>query len=121
MARRTITVLTDDLDGRELKDGQGQTVPFSVGGTQYEIDLSDKNLGKFYDALKPYTEVARRVGGPRTTGPRRPSPDQSRPAESAAAVDNKAVRAWAASNGVEVSTRGRIPAEVVEQYRAAGN
>jgi hypothetical protein len=36
-------------------------------------------------------------------------------------VDSKAVRAWAASNGVELSERGRIPGAVIEQFRAAGN
>ena len=33
----------------------------------------------------------------------------------------KAVRAWAASNKIEIPARGRIPAAVIEQYRAAGN
>jgi hypothetical protein len=33
--------------------------------------------------------------------------------------DAKAVRAWAAENGVEVPARGKLPAEVVEQYVAA--
>jgi uncharacterized protein (DUF4415 family) len=31
------------------------------------------------------------------------------------------VRAWAAGQGIEVSARGRIKADVVEQFRAAGN
>jgi hypothetical protein len=29
------------------------------------------------------------------------------------------VRAWAKSQGIQVSERGRIPASVVEQYEAA--
>ncbi len=32
-----------------------------------------------------------------------------------------AVRVWAAGQGIEVNTRGRIKADVVEQFRAAGN
>ena len=36
-------------------------------------------------------------------------------------VDNAAVRAWAAANGVMVSPRGRIKDDVIEAYRAAGN
>jgi hypothetical protein len=36
-------------------------------------------------------------------------------------VDNQAVRTRAASNGIELSPRGRIPADVIEKYRAAGN
>jgi hypothetical protein len=37
-----------------------------------------------------------------------------------AGVDTAAVRARAASNGIEVSARGRLPKDVVERYRAAG-
>ena len=36
-------------------------------------------------------------------------------------VDTGAVRAWAAANGLTVSPRGRIKAEVLQAYRAAGN
>src|SRR3712207_2010993 len=36
-------------------------------------------------------------------------------------VDTKAVRKWAGANGIELSTRGRVPTEVIEKYRAAGN
>jgi hypothetical protein len=35
--------------------------------------------------------------------------------------DLKAVRAWAASNKIELSSRGRIPRTVIDQYHAAGN
>lgn len=33
--------------------------------------------------------------------------------------DAKQVRAWAAAQGIEVPARGKLPAEVVEQYQAA--
>ena len=36
-------------------------------------------------------------------------------------TDSQAVRKWAQANGIEVSARGRIPTEIVERYRAAGN
>jgi hypothetical protein len=35
--------------------------------------------------------------------------------------DIAALRAWAASNGISVPTRGRIPADIVKQYKEAGN
>jgi hypothetical protein len=38
-----------------------------------------------------------------------------------AGIDTAAVRAWAASNGIELSARGRLPKGVVQQYRDAGN
>ena len=115
MAQRTMVVMVDDLDGTEIKDGAGQTVTFSIGRTRYELDLRDDNVGKFYDALKPYTEVARKLGG---------RGDQSTGTGNGRSRDHgdpRDVRAWAASNGIEVSSRGRIPSDVVEQYRAAGN
>jgi hypothetical protein len=31
------------------------------------------------------------------------------------------VRKWAEANGIDVNTRGRVPTEVVERYKAAGN
>jgi hypothetical protein len=37
------------------------------------------------------------------------------------ACPRRAVRAWASSNRIELSTRGRIPADAIDQYRAAGN
>ncbi|WP_456320012.1 Lsr2 family DNA-binding protein [Phytohabitans suffuscus] len=33
--------------------------------------------------------------------------------------ENKAIREWAAKQGKELSERGRIPAAIVEEYRAA--
>jgi hypothetical protein len=36
-------------------------------------------------------------------------------------VDNTAIRVWAQANGIELSKRGRIPADVVNQFKAAGN
>jgi len=62
--------------------------------------------------LDTYMHAGRKVGGMRRRR-RGPSP--------VADVDPKAVRAWAAAKGYEVSNRGRIPAAVVEAYRAAGN
>ena len=40
VASRTITTLTDDIDGGDADE----TVTFAFKGTQYEIDLSKKNL-----------------------------------------------------------------------------
>jgi hypothetical protein len=35
-------------------------------------------------------------------------------------LSDKNARTWATSNGIEVPARGRIPAEVIDQYKAAG-
>jgi hypothetical protein len=113
MAKRTIHMLVDDLDGGEAEE----TVKFAIDGTQYEIDLSKKNVEKMRDALAPYlaagTKVGRagsipaRVGLPRGRG--------------GAAVDrdqNRAIREWAQAKGIAVSDRGRIKQEIVDRYHA---
>src|SRR4051794_30215980 len=113
MAQRTQVVLIDDLDGTEIEEG-GQSLSFSFNGTDYSIDLSEANAEKFEQVLTPYIDSAQRVGG------RRSSRSSAAP-KNTSAVDSKAVRAWAASNGIELSSRGRIPADVVAKYEAAGN
>ncbi len=109
MARRTQVVLIDDIDGQEL-DGNARSLTFSFAGVDYSIDLSEKNKRKFEKALEPYIAAAQRIGGGR-----------GRKSASATGLDLKAVRAWAASNGIQVSGRGRVPASVIEQFKAAGN
>jgi len=110
VAQRTQVVLIDDIDGKEIATG-GQSVSFSLNGATWEIDLSEKNAKRLNEALKPFMSAGRKVGG---RGSRRS-------AATIAQIDTKAVRAWAASRGIEVSARGRIPADVVDRYRAAGN
>ena len=109
MAQKTIVKLTDDLDGEPASE----TVRFALDGVSFEIDLSTRNAEALRRTLEPWTGAARKVGA---GGLRRP-----RPVVTPVGVDTRAVRAWARSNGVELSSRGRIPADVVERYRAAGN
>lgn len=109
MTQKTITRLIDDLDGSELKDGQGKTVQFGLDGQNYEIDLSNKNAERLRKALAKYVSAGRQIQRRRTT----------RQAETP--VDNRAVRAWASANRIQVSARGRIPAAVVQRFRDAGN
>ena len=60
MASKTITRLTDDLDGSTDE----RTVSFGWDGGQYEIDLSKKNIATFEKALAPYVEAARGIRTP---------------------------------------------------------
>lgn len=114
MATKHITQLTDDIDGTVLEQDEGKQITFSVEGRAYEIDLSDKNADKFYKALTPYVDAARSVKtGASTRG------GQSVRAKSD--LDLGAIRKWARANGHTVSDRGRVPATVVEAYKAATN
>jgi hypothetical protein len=108
VATRTQVIKIDDIDGREL-DGDGNTIAFAVRGVEYKIDLSDKNMERFDKALEPYVSAAQKLGGRRSGR------------SAASGVDSRAVRKWAESRGIALSRRGRIPASVVEEYRAAGN
>jgi Lsr2 len=103
--QKTIVQLVDDTDGSEASE----TLALGFEGATYELDLSDKNAKKLRDQLAPWVAAARKTGGTR------------RPSKSGGHVDLRAVRAWAASNKIEVSNRGRVSASVIEQYKAAGN
>ena len=121
MARTTIVQLIDDIDGSEAH----QTVEFAYRGKSYRLDLNDKNASELDDVLSPYIAAAENAGGVQSSrGGRRSSRSGgSRPRPSgdgtSSAPDPKDVRAWAEANGVQVSARGRIPASVREQYKAA--
>ena len=104
MARKEVVELTDDLD----QSPASQTIHFGVEGVEYEIDLSEKNAKKFTAALAPYVTNGRRVGGRKRGAGRRPG--------SIAGVDPKVVRQWANEQGIAISSRGRIPGEIVDRY-----
>ena len=106
MSSKVIVILEDDVDGGKADE----TVEFGLDGAAYAIDLSDANAKKLRGALDGYVSKARKVSGKRSTN-----------RKSGSEIDNKAVRRWAQANGVEVSERGRISADVVSQFRAAGN
>lgn len=108
MATQTIVRLVDDTDGSEASE----TLSFGIDGSTYELDLSEANARKLRDALEPWVKAARKTGGRRR---------RSRNGHSNGTADLKAVRAWAAANKIELSSRGRIPKSVIEQYHAAGN
>jgi hypothetical protein len=122
VAQRTIVQLTDDLDGKAIPDGQGETIRFSLDQIAYEIDLNDKNAQTLRDTVGKYVAAARRVGSSSSSGGRGPgarrgtgrsgnSPDRD--------YDPKAVRAWAEAQGIEVSQRGRVPADLIAKFQAA--
>lgn len=105
MAQKVNIVLVDDIDGSEADE----TVSFGLDGTQYEIDLTSANADKLRKALAPFVAHARKgAGGGRRRGGRTtggPTPAQ--------------IRDWARANGMSVSERGRVSAEVRAAYAAA--
>ena len=114
MAKRVIQELIDDLDGKPADE----SVTFGLDGVQYSIDLSKKNAEKLRAALKPYISAGTKVGrsaivGARTAGGR------GRSTTRGDRDQNRAIREWAQGAGYQVSDRGRIKQEIVDQYHAA--
>jgi hypothetical protein len=114
MAQKTIVQLIDDLDQGEADE----TVSFALDGTNYEIDLSEKNAKELRDTFARYVSAARKVsrGGGRASGGGRSRPTGGGRMDREQAG---AIREWARRNGHQVSDRGRIPASVVNAYEAA--
>ena len=83
MAKRTITVLQDDLDGSDA----AETVSFAVDGVSYEIDLNEDNAARLRDDFAVWTAHATRVGGRRRTS--------GGSSGSGAKEDLDAIRRWA--------------------------
>lgn len=113
MAQKVTVQLVDDVDGSEAES----TVEFSLDGVSYAIDLSADNAAELRDHLATYTANARRTGGRKRRG------GKARTGKSAPNTTdrerNQAIREWAREQGMQVSDRGRIPAEIVEAYDKA--
>lgn len=107
MAQKKTVSFEDDLDGGPA----AETVRFALSGSEFEIDLSEKNARTFRQQINPFLEHARRAGGI----------TRARPASRGAASRRRtaAIRAWARDHGLTINERGRIPDSIIEQYQAA--
>jgi hypothetical protein len=113
MAQRFQVLLVCDVHGDETPGTE--TVHFAVDGTAYEIDTCDSHAAKLRAAFAPFVAAGRRAG--RSSGGA--AGRRRRGSRSATGADPAAVRAWARSNNVKVSERGRISADVLERYTAS--
>jgi hypothetical protein len=113
VAKQIIHKLVDDLDGGDADE----TIKFALDGIQYEIDLSEKNATKLRDVFAPYVGAGSRVArggvvvGGRAARGRGATADREQ---------NKAIREWAKKSGKDISDRGRIPQEIVDEFHARG-
>jgi hypothetical protein len=105
MAQRTQVLYVDDIDGSEAEG----TVRFRFDGTDYEIDLNKEHAAQFSNALDPFIAAARKISSSR------------RPARGTGTSGHNLseVRAWARDQGIGISDRGRIPADVMAKFQAA--
>ncbi len=110
MAKRVITLVTDDISGETSDDVATHT--FSVDGIFYEIDLGADNYDRLLEVLSPYISSGRKSGAVAKRGPAKRRAADAGP-------DPATVRRWAKEQGIDVSLRGRVPKEVIEKYNAA--
>lgn len=116
MAKATVEVLIDDLDGSE----GAETVTLGWNGEWRELDLSKRNLASLSRTLDRYWKVGRPTSGDRRTTTRRSRPKKASTSRAAKVKrDPKLIRAWATENGIAVPARGRIPVDVERQYNEA--
>jgi nucleoid-associated protein Lsr2 len=106
MAQQVSVTITCDICGSS-KDAQRHTI--SLDGRAREIDLCGKDGRALDKVANKYVPHARKVRRAPATG-RRTVSDRERSAD---------IRAWAKSEGFEVSDRGRIPESVEREYTAA--
>lgn len=99
-----VTVLCDQCG----KTAEKKNLGFAWGSSEYVIDLCDKCYSTLEKAVSPYVGVARKV---KKAGAAR----GSKPASN----DNQQIRVWATAQGLEVPSRGRIPASIREAFDQA--
>lgn len=112
MAKAMVETLVDDLDGSPA----AETILLGWNGDWRELDLSKRNVVALSRAVDRYWEAGRPVSANGQARPGR-KPANSRPKRGSR--DAKAIRAWAVANGIEIPSRGRIPAAVERQYNTA--
>ena len=112
MAQRVFVEMVDDLDG----GAADQTVPFSLDGVSYEIDLSNDNIKEFHEAIAGFVDSARKVT---TSGLGRRARKTSISTNGRSREQTQAVREWARQQGHSVNDRGRIPAAIQQAFDQA--
>ncbi len=114
VALHTSIVLFDDFDA--TTDGV-TSHQFALDGVTWEIDLSEANLNRLREALRPFQTAGRRLPASRTTRAAARIGGDDRPA-------TKAIRRWWLDNRDRAdlpafASSGRIPAAVKHAYRDA--
>jgi Lsr2 len=112
MAQRTTVTLTCDAEHGDGEVNGETTIQFSWEGVAYEIDVCRDHEQAMKETFGYYAEHARKQGrAPGSSGSKRSRSSSSRQKSSE-------IRDWAKSQGIEISERGRIPADVIARYEA---
>jgi hypothetical protein len=109
VAQKVSVTFACDYDQKAIPEGQHRTRRFSLDGREYEIDLCTKHSQKFEEVVDRYATHARRASARQGRVKRRTAAHRQHSA---------AIRNWAKVEGISVSDRGRIPADVVSRFDA---
>lgn len=103
MTKTTKVTVIDDLDGTE----GAKERTYSLGGTNYVIDLTDKNYAEFLEKFEPYRRVSQVSKISRKTNARVIS-----------AQDRLLIREYAQEVNYPLADRGRFPNDLINRYYA---
>lgn len=120
--QKEIVEYVDDLDGKPIDEGLAKTLRFTVDDVVYELDLRPAHAEQFQADMARWIAAARQVGSGASPVRPRPAAPVTAPVATGAGRDRyqlAAVRAWAQTQGVAVSSRGCVPRRVLEQFDAA--
>jgi hypothetical protein len=99
------------------------TVPFSIGGTDYEIDVCAKHKREMDELFASLAAPARRAARRQPVSGHTPRGVTALPAPHRASTGGGGrtaeIRSWAKGAGIEISDRGRIPQVVEAKFLAA--
>jgi Lsr2 len=105
MAKKIQTTIVDDIDGAS----GAKPVTFGLNGVAYRIDLAPKNEEKLHNALQEFINHAAK---------QRPTTAKATGKRSERDYDIVKLREWAAKKKIDLPQRGRIPAAIVERFKA---
>ena len=109
------TVAFDDFDGSPAVE----TVQYSYAGRDYEIDLNEEHAQELDEFLAKYVERSRKVERVEEPQPRQRRARRGEEKARRGPEELQAIRQWARAQGMQVSDRGRIKADILEKYDAA--
>lgn len=113
MAIEKIIVMRDDLDSKEITEGNGGEVSFAFQGQRYEMHLSKENEAKLAEALRPFIEKARHAGENSPHGSSHAGAEDDKP------YDLREARTWLREQGYELNQVGPLKAEFRKIYEEA--
>ena len=105
------TFRTDDL----TNEPDATTVLVVVNGKGIEVDLAAKSMARLVKALEPFWAVGSEGDYLVTRRERKRS--SAATGSDTTREEREAIREWAAANGIDAPARGRMPSDLVEQYR----